>query len=474
MVLIQRATTLQSGEKMKLIGKQYDMVHAIVAAIARNKGRALLVGGAVRDMVMGGEVKDVDIEVYGLPQEQLETILKEFGPVSLVGKAFGVLRVHGLDVDWSLPRADSPGRKPTVVIDPYMSIETAARRRDLTMNAMALDLMTQELIDPCNGINDIKSKILRTPDARFFIQDPLRFYRVMQFIGRFEMWPDNELNDLCAKMDIADVSRERIEQEFRKLFLYSVRPSHGIRWLNSIGRLKDVLPELAATVGVEQSPQWHPEGDVFEHSMQALDAAAVIAQKYDNEWDKLVLLYAALCHDLGKVTTTRLVNGVIKSIGHEKDSRVFARSMMKRITHNADLMSAVSCLVLYHMMPLQFTSSKAKLPAYKKLANKLAHNVTMLQLIDLCIADKRGRNGQSHEPLTCDFPDVEIFKDNVQRAGVGTSAVQPILTGADLLGLVPPGPEMGRLLTLAYEKQIEQGIADKQLLKDYVIKIMKK
>ena len=473
-MLIQRTTTVQGERKMKLIGSQYDKVHAIVAVINEHQGRALLVGGAIRDMVMGRQVKDVDIEVYGLSEEQLEKILKQFGPVSLVGKAFGVLRLHGIDVDWSLPRADSPGRKPTVIIDPHMSVEVAARRRDLTMNAMALDLVTDELIDPCNGMNDIKNKILRTPDARFFIQDPLRFYRVMQFVGRFEMFPDDELNALCMDMDIADVSRERIEQEFKKLLLRSARPSLGIRWLKQIGRLRDVLPELAATVGVQQNPQWHPEGDVFEHSMQALDAAAIVAQKYDNEDDKLILLYAALCHDLGKATTSVEVDGVIKSIGHEKDSKKFARTLLKRITHNADLINAVSSLVLYHMMPLQFTKNKAKIPAYQRLANKLDHRVNMLMLIDLCIADKRGRNGASHEPLTSDFPDVAIFKKNVEQAGVATSGVEPLLKGADLIDMVPPGPQMGKILQLAYERQIEQGITDKQLLKEYIIKTIKK
>ncbi|HLW72659.1 MAG TPA: HD domain-containing protein [Candidatus Babeliales bacterium] len=458
---------------MKLLGTQYDKVHAIVAVISNNKGRALLVGGAVRDMVMGRTVKDIDIEVYGLSEQQLENILKQFGPVSLVGKAFGVLRLHGLDVDWSLPRADSPGRKPTVVIDPFMSVEVAARRRDLTMNAMALDLVTDELIDPCNGMSDIKNKILRTPDPSFFIQDPLRFYRVMQFIGRFEMFPDDELNTLCKEMDIAHVSRERVEEEFKKLLLYSARPSHGIRWLQQIGRLHDVLPELAATVGVKQNPQWHPEGDVFEHSMQAVDAAAVIVQKYDNEFDKLILLYAALCHDLGKVTTSCEIDGVIKSIGHEKDSKKFTRTLMKRITHNADLINAVSSLVLHHMAPLQFVKNKAKLPAYKRLANKLAHNVNMLMLIDLCIADKRGRNGNGHEPLTCHFPDVAIFQKNVELAGVSIGGVEPLLKGADLYDIVPPGPRMGKLLEQAYEKQIEQGVTDKQVLKDYVMKLVK-
>lgn len=459
---------------MKLLDIHHDTIHAIVNAISDNKGRALLVGGAVRDMVMNVPIKDVDIEVYGLTEEQLENILQQFGPVSLVGKAFGVLRIHGLDVDWSLPRADSPGRKPTVIIDPFVSVETAARRRDLTMNAMAFDLVTQELIDPCGGKADIKNKLLRTPDARFFIQDPLRFYRVMQFIGRFEMMPDDELNALCKTMDITHVSRERIEEEFKKLLLRSKRPSLGIRWLHDIGRLADVLPELADTVGIVQGTQWHPEGDVFEHSMQTLDAAVIIVKKYDDEFDKLVLLYAALCHDLGKVTTTTQVGGIIKSIGHEKDSKKFTRTMMKRITHNGDLIDAVSSLVLHHMTPLQFTSNKAKLPAYKRLANKLAHNVNMSMLIDVCIADKRGRNGAGHEPLTCNFPDVAEFKAKVEQAQVLVSPVRPLLKGADVLDMVSPGPKMGQLLAYAYSIQIEKGITNKQVLKEYVMKNMKK
>jgi len=296
----------------------------------------------------------------------------------------------------------------------------------------------------------------------------------MQFIGRFEMYPDDTLNSLCRDMDITRISRERVEEEFKKLLLYSQCPSLGIRWLHKIGRLHDVLPELAATVGIAQNPQWHPEGDVFEHTMQAIDAAVALIGKYDNEFDKLVLMYAALCHDLGKVTTTTEVNGVIKSIGHEKDSKTFARSMMKRITHNVDLVTAVASLVLYHMTPLQFTTNNAKLPAYKKLANKLAHNVNLLMLVDLCIADKRGRNGNGHEPLTCDFPDVELFREKVLQAGVSTGKVEPILKGGDILDIVQPGPHMGRLLDLAYEKQIDEGVTAKHVLKEYVRKIMKK
>ncbi len=459
---------------MKLFDTQSDVIQAIVVAISGHHGRALLVGGAVRDMVMNKPIKDVDIEVYGLTEEQLENVLKEFGHVSLVGKAFGVLRLQSLDVDWSLPRADSSGRKPTVTIDPHMSLETAARRRDLTMNAMAFDLITQELFDPYGGRNDIKNKILRTPDTHFFTQDPLRLFRVMQFVGRFEMVPDDELNNICTTMDITQISRERIEEEFKKLLLRSQRPSLGIRWLYAIGRLREILPELANTVGIVQEPKWHPEGDVFEHSMQALDAAAKIIQKYDNEFDKLVLLYAALCHDLGKVTTTKEINGVIKSIGHENDSKKYARNMLLRITRNGDLIDAVTSLVLHHMTPLQFTKNNAKKPAYQRLANKLSPHVNISMLIDLCTADKCGRNGQGHEPLTDDFPDVALFKETAEQAGVLYSKIKPLLQGADVLDIVSAGPAMGKILKDAYEMQIEKSISDKLVLKEYIIKKLKK
>ncbi len=254
--------------------KNYHPIELIIAALDRAGATVLLVGGAVRDLLLSLPVKDLDIEVHGLALPELEKILKQFGPVSLVGKSFGVLRVHGLDIDWSLPRSDSGGRKPTVTVDPHLSLHDAFIRRDLTVNAMGINLKTFELIDPFDGLADLQNKILRTPDVQFFAQDPLRLFRVMQFIGRFNMQPDKQLNDICAAMDISTISTERIELEFEKLLLKSARPSLGIRWLRQIGRLKEIMPELYRTIGVEQNREFHPEGDVFEHTMQAIDAAA--------------------------------------------------------------------------------------------------------------------------------------------------------------------------------------------------------
>ena len=460
---------------MKKIVERYPIMSSIVQKILAHAGRSYLVGGVVRDMVMGLPIndKDIDIEVHGLTEHVLENILQEYGVVNTVGKSFGVLRVSGLAVDWSLPRTDSAGRKPIVTIDPRMTIQEAARRRDLTMNAMAIDMQTGELIDPFGGKDDIKNKILRAPDARLFIEDPLRLFRVMQFIGRFEMVPDSKLNELCSSIDITSVSRERIEQEFKKLLLLSERPSLGIRWLHSIKKLPVILQELAGTLQVQQNPKWHPEGTVFEHTMQALDAAAQIVQSYDQEKMKLILLYAALCHDIGKVTTTTVHDGVIKSIGHENETGL-VKTLLKRITHDTDIIEAVVSLVLHHMQPLQFVAQNAKLPAYKRLARKLSSLVSMKLLADLARADRRGRNGTSSLPLADEDKEIDVFIKNAQKAGVFELPEVAVLTGADVLAYIKPGPQVGYLLKKAYDIQINEGIIHKEdLLRRIIGKKMK-
>lgn len=448
----------------QVIQTQYEPVFSIVDTISLMGGRALLVGGAVRDLLLNVLIKDVDIEVHALSAKQLESILKQFGPVDMVGKSFGVYRLHCLDVDWSLPRTDLQGRKPTVHIDPHMQLQDAFRRRDLTINAIGIDLKSFQLIDPFNGVNDLREKCLRAPDSNLFIEDPLRFFRVIQFISRFKMNPDQELNNLCSKMDVTGVSRERIEVECAKMLLRSESPSRGLRWLLRIGRLKDIFPELFATVGIKQNPEWHPEGDVFEHTMQAVDAAAVIAKKYTADEDRLILLYSALCHDLGKVTTSVVIGGKIRSPGHAEAGVAISKKLLKRITRNKDLIEGVVQLVLHHMHPSQFVQSNARLSRYKRLANRLHLPVNLQMLGDLFCADRQGRNPAGEIPLQSVDDAVSLFYHRAQAAGVLMFAEQPILSGKDIMHLVSPGPLMGKVLRYAYEIQIDEGIKEKALL----------
>ena len=451
---------------LQILIAQYPLLADAIKAIHADAARIILVGGAVRDLLLNRPVQDIDIEVHGVSLDRLATILAQFGVVDCVGKTFGVVRVHGLDVDWSVPRSDTAGRKPAVTVDPYMSYEQAFRRRDLTINAMGIDLVTYELIDPFDGMHDLASKILRTPDPVFFVEDPLRLLRVMQFIGRFGFVPDTQLNELCKNMSLNGISRERIEEEFEKLFMQSMRPSLGLRWLADIARLHDILPEIAALQGVPQRADWHPEGDVFEHTMQAVDAAARIC--YTSYDDTLILRYAALCHDLGKAVITQKIDGIWRSSGHAKAGVALAKKLLKRITHTKELITKVLTLVEYHMHPLQLLSSRASIGAYKRLAHHIAP-IPMRLLIDLFCADRQGRNPQGPLPLSVRDQDVVLFEKKVVQANVLMHQEPPVLQGRDLLDVVAPGPAMGMLLKRAYMIQIQENISDKVELKKRIL-----
>lgn len=445
----------------------YPHIQRILNEIQQAGGKAYIVGGAVRDIMLNKLFKDLDIEVHGIELDHLERILSKSGRVRLVGKVFGVLRLDGLDVDWSIPRKDQTGRKPSVTIDPSMGIKKALERRDVTMNAMAIDLFTGELIDPFNGIEDIQARVLRAPNPEFFKEDPLRLFRVMQFVGRFNMQPDATLDAICKRMNVSDVSKERIEQELFKLLTKSKRPSLGFRWLDRIGRLADIFPELAQLKTIKQDPTWHPEGDVFEHTMQAIDAAALLSVSDKNE--RLLVMLAVLCHDLGKSTTTSIgKDNRIHHYGHDQESERLARIFLKRFTYNKELIEGVSRLCRYHMEPVHFVKNKASASAYKRLANKLAPYATIKLLTLVAIADKRGRNGTGHEPLATDNEHIMTFMQKAKKYGVYTGIEKPLLQGKDIIDFVEPGPQMGQMLKYAYTLQINEGIQDKDELKDRI------
>ncbi len=459
------------------IFQRYPGVAKIIEVLHNKGAKLFLVGGTVRDLVLNGKKKnmpdqDIDIEVHNIVPEELEKILSQLGPVRLVGKSFGVFKIDKLPIDWSIPRTDLPGRKPVVTLNPGMGIVKALERRDLTMNAMAINLKNYEFIDPFKGCKDIDEKTLRSPNPQFFSEDPLRVYRVMQFISRFEMNPDEKLNEASKQTDISSVSQERICEEFSKMLLKSIRPSLGIRWLKSIGRLAQVLPELASTIGVAQEPDWHPEGDVFEHSMQALDAAAQF--DYSSEWEKLIVLYAALLHDLGKVSHTQLIKGKLRSFGHDQAGEPLAYKLLYRLTRNKVLSATVSNLVRWHMQPVLLVKQNAKAGAYKRLAHKLAaRGATMKMLAFLSLADNQGRNGEKNEPLDSLNPHVQTFIDKAHNLNIWEKPLEPLMSGNDLLKYTKPGPYYGKILEYAYQEQIEKGIESKEELIERVLKKFK-
>jgi tRNA nucleotidyltransferase (CCA-adding enzyme) len=465
--------------KEKKLFKIIESVFPIIQKIKELGGVSYLVGGTVRDLVLERETKDLDIEVHNLSLEQLEQALQHFGQVSLIGKQFGVLRIAHLDVDWSIPRRDSKGRKPEVTVDPAMTIEDACRRRDVTMNAMAISLneVSEDdskilIIDPFDGLKDLEKKELSVVDKKLFLDDPLRFFRVMQFVGRFEMAPDKELDEVCRKMQLEDdkgqklIAQERIFEELKKLLLLSKRPSLGFRWLDELKRMDEVFPEIGTIVGVPQRADYHPEGSVFEHTMQALDAAALF-DTYESDEQKLKVMLGVLCHDFGKPL---VVNDELHSKGHDMAGEKPAKIFIKRLTGSKELCRGVEKLVRHHMMPIAFLKNKAKENAYKRLALKLAPEVTILQLGMVALADMRGRNPEGSEPLTMRVDMIDSFIEKARSAKIERGPEKPVLLGRHIIEFIKPGPKMGRILQKAYQIQIDEGITNLEALRERVIK----
>ncbi len=456
-------------------------IKPILEALIHAGATPYLVGGCVRDIVLEQPLKDLDIELHGITLADAEQVLASFGHVMLIGKQFGVLRLADRDIDWSLPRADSLGRKPEVAIDPHLGIMAACRRRDLTMNAMAINLQhllgTQEvaIIDHYGGLDDLNNQQLRAVDEELFVQDPLRFFRVMQFIGRFGIQPDDSLNNLCLRMPLHDpatgapLALERISEEIKKLLLQSPRPSLGFRWLAHIGRLSKLFPELDILRDTPQRQDYHPEGNVFEHTMQSVDAAARFKHMgmIKDEYEQLFIIFGSLCHDLGKATTT---TADLRAHGHDEAGVPTAQALLKKMTNDHSLISAVSLLVRHHLAPFALLAQQATPKAYKRLAAKLAPTITMRQLGLVALADRQGRNGNGHEPMNNNIDLFHAFLAKCDAAAVTHGPEAPILLGRDLLDEVVPGPKLGAMLQKAYLIQIDEGITDVATLRQRVLK----
>lgn len=470
---------------------------AICEEIRRMGGRALLVGGAVRDVVMatelGGlrpETKDFDIEVYGLSPSSLMRIFGttfDLGPSAVVGKAFGVLKIsiHGWknQLDVSIPRSDSKISSGhggfEVTTEPSMSIAEAAKRRDLTMNSFAYDPLTKKLYDPYGGVEDIRRKMIRVTDPELFQDDPLRVLRIMQFAARLDVGVDEETVSLCRTMvergDLDELSAQRVHEEIVKMTERGLFPSRAMRFALETGIVQKYWPEMAALVGVpqqysEENP-WHPEGDVWEHSLQTADAAAEIARREGLDREETgILVMAALCHDLGKVKKTQIgEDGVIRSHGHEEagveptESFLlhFADSTGKDTGFGANYRSAVEALVATHLRPKMFwlVAQRGEFPqrGIRSLARFLESRHTDLEmLILLAEADERGRNGESHEPLgRDDCLDIEQWqvwlRDQIQKLEIGKGGVEYRCSGKRVMQVlrdrgVKDGPWVGLVM----------------------------
>ena len=437
-----------------------EVLEKILLEIQKQNGTGYLVGGIVRDSLFNEihktnfKPKDYDVEVFRLPYEKLIEILSKFGNVSEVGKSFGVIKLNagGEDYDFSLPRTESKsGHKHqdfAVTSNPNLSEKDAASRRDVTINSILFDPLTNNLIDNYNGVDDIKNKVLKhTSDA--FSEDPLRVLRLLSLGSRFGLSLAPETAELAQSIreEYKHLPKERIYEEFKKLVTKGIEPGKALDFLYTTGWSEN-FPEIHNLRGTPQEPEWHPEGDVDVHTAYVMNEAANIAERENlSPEDREVLIYSALAHDFAKPDTTAVINkkGIdrITSHGHEEQGGPKARAFLESIGAPKNIIDKVVPLVEFHLSHIHHYNTPKQEAFVKSLAEKIhPANIRMLEL--LIEADHSGR-----PPLPKELPaEARQMSDLAKQYNVYEHKHPDLLQGRDIMPYLgnKGGPIIGEIL----------------------------
>jgi len=426
--------------------------------------QAYLVGGSVRDALLGIPHKDFDLEVFGVSYEQLVTGLSRWGRTDLVGRSFGVIKlsVQGETAyDFTIPRRDSkhaPGHKGFAVqFDPGITLQEAASRRDFTINAIMYDPRQAQMLDFFGGLQDLERRILRHTSAAF-VEDPLRVLRGMQFVSRFNLEPAPETVALCQRIHAAyhELALERVWDEWHKWAVKSVLPSAGLRFLEATGWLAH-FPEIQALRGIPQDPEWHPEGDVFEHTCHACDALVNLpGWREADETDRAVYSFAVLAHDFAKpkTTATALKNGKMRIVspGHESEGGPLAFQFLERIHAPLAIGDRVIPLVTHHLAAHHLSHMDT---ITDRSVRRLAQHLAPDNIHGLCVVITADHNGRP--PLPTGIPkSVREIETRAAELLVQDRVPESILKGRHLLEMgFSPGKHFGTILEAAYEAQLD-------------------
>ena len=441
-----------------------EKILPLARAVRDAGGRALMVGGCVRDRLMGWEAKDWDVEVYGVDPAALRRLLDGLGRVNVVGEAFTVYKL-GQELDVSLPRRERKagrGHRGFVIEgDPSMTVEEATRRRDFTVNAILEDPLDGELLDPFGGRRDLEHKIIRAVSSETFAEDSLRVLRAAQFAARFEFDIEPGTAALCLSIDLTDLAPERLWGEMEKLLLRARRPSVGFQWLDRLGVSAQIFPELHALKGVPQHYEWHPEGDVDVHTWLTCDRARELIDDLDYARQVSVML-GALCHDFGKPSTTQLQDGRWRSRGHDEAGLAPTLSFLERLKvytlEGYDVREQVLALVRDHLKPGDFYRARAEITdgAFRRLARRCELEL----LYRVAKADTLGRNAEwvpRERWFTAEAQDWFIAR--ARELAVERHPPPRILMGRHLMKMgLKPSPLFGRILDAVYELQLDNRV----------------
>jgi poly(A) polymerase len=418
---------------------------------------AFWVGGCVRDFLLGREPQDFDIATDAKP-EQVEKLFKKTIPV---GKKFGVMVVvenkHQFQVATFRAESDyQDGRRPETIH--FANAEADALRRDFTVNGLFYDPISKQTHDWVGGEKDLRAKIIRTigkPEERFG-EDHLRLLRAVRFAAQldFEIEPKTfaAVKKLAPKIKL--ISAERIRDELLKLFS-PLHAARGLELLRQSNLLEHILPEVAATIDCEQSPDFHPEGSVFNHICLMLEKLPPDANE--------LLRWAVLLHDIAKPVTVEkdLQTGAIHFYGHEKVGAEMARAILNRLRFPKKQIDEIVASVLHHM---QFKDVKQM---RKATLRRLLLRETFLLELELHKLDCLGSHG-----------DLELYDFLIEQAEELKKKPEirpPLLTGKYLIALgMKPGKELGALLAEIREKQLQDELKTPRQAKLWAKKRMEK
>ena len=423
---------------------QRQLAETVVGRLRQAGHEAYLAGGCVRDLLLGRPPRDWDVATAATPDE----VLALWPDALTVGKAFGVVVVRDgtVQVEVATFRAESgyaDGRHPDAVT--FTTAEADARRRDFTVNAMFLDPVSGEVLDYVGGREDLARRLIRAvgdPRGRF-AEDHLRMLRAVRFAAELDFDLDpataEAIGDLAGR--ITSVSGERVSAELERILTaHPAGRRRGMELADRLGLLAVLLPEVAATRGTEQPAAYHPEGDVFVHTLECL--ARLREPTYE-------LALAALLHDVGKPATCRVRKGRLTFYGHAKLGEEMAGAVCRRLRLSTFARQRVEWLVRRHMMLANWPELRvAKL-------KRLFAEPGFEELAELWRADALASGGtaEGYEALMARY---RIAQEETVRP-------EPLVTGRDLIAMgLEPGPRFGPILDAVYDAQLEGEVTTRE------------
>ena len=449
----------------------YSMAIQIAKKVKEVGGIAYFVGGYVRDSILDIPNKDIDIEIHGIKPEILKNILSELGDIQTIGNAFGIYNLKGYDLDIALPRKErciGTGHKDfEVYVDPYIGTHAAARRRDFTINALMKNILTGEIVDEFNGLNDLKNHIIRHVDSSTFREDSLRVLRACQFAARFNFKIASETINLCKTMDLSTLPKERIAGELSKALLKAKKPSVFFNSLYECEQTK-WFKEVYALKGIKQDSEYHPEGDVYMHTMSVLDQAGeLFPTGIDNPDRYLPFMLSALCHDFGKVNTTEINSkGRLCALNHEITGIPIANDFLGRIYNNKGFIKYVDNMIKYHMKAHSCFNNRSKTKTTNLMFDKLLYPKDFILLV---YADSTG-----HDLDNLDNRQFNMFLEKAMTESgfltdryldYGKRISESHITAEDLINIgLKPSPLFKIILDKAWDMHLK-GIKKEHVLK---------